>query len=148
MSFDLGMCGRQRFSANIHYQQSQGLSKAFVRHSKHCTLGQSMFSCAKLCDTNLEQLPKLLHSLKRCTFSQRLAHYFTVVLFQSSAMCTFCNLGCSLGLSSVEYFHPTNVGSFGHPCRNCYPAIVGWMLDDMLDRLAQGSQTCEFIPRF
>ena len=49
----------------------------------------------------------------------------------------FCDLGCSLDLSSVEYFHPTNVGSFGQPYRNCYRTRVGRTLDEIFDHLAR-----------
>ena len=88
-------------------------------------LGQSMLFCSKLCNINLEQFLKLLHSRKLCVCSHMQAYYFNIVLLQSWAMCTFCDLGCPLDLSSVEYFHPTNIASFGHPFRSYYPAIVG-----------------------
>ena len=51
-------------------QETKGLSKAFLRHSKYLLLGQSMLSCAKLCDNKLKKLSKLLHSRKPCIFSQ------------------------------------------------------------------------------
>ena len=35
----------------------------------------------------------------------------------------------------VEYFHPTNAGTFGRSHEDCYPIFVGRMSDEMLERL-------------
>ena len=136
--FYLEIRAMPRDSVKSHYQLHQGLSKSSVQQSKHFSIRRSMLSCAVLSSVILvfNNFTKLLQWPKLYPFTD-VGLLLNIVMFPNWTVYTFLWSRLLVrSYSSIEYFHPTNIGSFGHPITNCHPTFVEWMLDEMLDRVA------------